>query len=67
MTDRGRDKRLRDVRPEDPLQDDVTWEGSGHQEHLVTGCLHCFEVQLSLPLQASANGRRVITELSAIS
>lgn len=32
MTDRGRDKRLRDVRPEDPLQDDVTWEGSEHQE-----------------------------------
>ena len=27
MTDRGRDKRLKDVRPEDPPQDDVTWEG----------------------------------------
>lgn len=59
MADGSKDKRLREVRPEDPLKDYMTWEGSGHQ-----GCTcdrgACITLKFSCgsPLQARANGRR---------
>lgn len=59
MADAGRGKRLREVRPEDPLQDSVTWEDTGHEELPGgRGSRVTLKFSCGSPLQARADGRR---------
>lgn len=52
MADGDKDKRLREVRPEDPVKDYVTWEAQAMGRELVSGCLSPCKVQLWFPSAA---------------
>ena len=49
MADGGKDKRLREVRPEDPVKDYVTWKTQAMGRAPVRGCLSPSKVQPWLP------------------
>lgn len=57
MADGDKDKRLRELRPEDPVKDYVTWEAQAIGRALMRGCLNHSSSAVA-SLQARVNGRR---------
>lgn len=63
MADGDKDKRLREVRPEDPVKDYVTWEAQAIGRALMRGCLNHSKVQLWLLCRPGLMVGDMVTEL----